>query len=101
MVRHVVLYKFRASVSEEQRQNTINILRALGQSIPEVREWSIGKQALPSMKAYDLAQVSGFENLESLERYRNNPNHISAKNLLSEIADWVVVDYEYLLEHEI
>jgi hypothetical protein len=100
MVRHIILYKFRTSVSEEQRQNAINTLRALGQSIPEVREWSIGEQALPSSKAYDLAQVSGFENLESLERYRNHPNHIRVKSLLSEIADWVVVDYEYLLEQE-
>lgn len=47
MIRHEILYKFRASVSEEQRQNALDTLRALGQSIPEVREWSIGKQALP------------------------------------------------------
>ena len=96
MIRHVVLYKFRAAVSGEQRRNAINTLRAMGQSIPEVREWSIGEQALPSSKAYDLAQVSGFENLEALERYRSHPNHISTKSLLSEIADWVGVDYEYL-----
>ncbi len=98
MIRHVILYKFRNSVSEEQRQNAINTLLAMGQSIPEVREWSIGKQALPSSTAYDLAQVSGFENVEALERYRNHPHHIRIKKLLSEIADWVVVDYEYSLE---
>lgn len=98
MIRHVILYKFRTSVSEEQRQNAIDTLRAMGQTIPEVREWSIGKQALPSSTAYDLAQVSGFENVDALERYRNHPNHIRTKNLLSEIADWVVVDYEYLSE---
>jgi Stress responsive A/B Barrel Domain len=96
MIRHVILYKFRAAVSEDQRQNAINTLRAMGQSIPEVREWSIGEQVLPSSKAYDLAQVSGFENPEALERYRNHPDHIRTRSLLSEIADWVVVDYEYL-----
>lgn len=74
------------------------MLCAMGQTIPEVREWSIGKQALPSSTAYDLAQVSGFENVDALERYRNHPNHIRAKNLLSEIADRIVVDYEYLPE---
>jgi hypothetical protein len=95
MIRHVILYKFRASASEEQRQNAIDTLRALGQSIPEVREWSIGKQALPSSKAYDVAQVSSFENVEALERYRNHPNHTTTKNLMSDIADWVLVDYEY------
>lgn len=94
MIRHVVLYKFHVSLSEEQRQDAINVLHAMGQSIPEVREWSIGKQALPSSTAYDLAQVSSFENVEALERYRNNPNHIRTKKLMGEIADMVVVDYE-------
>lgn len=100
MIRHVVPCKFRLSAPEEQRQNAVNMLRALGQSIPEVREWSIGRQALPSSTAYDLALVSGFENAEALDKYRNHPNHIRTKNLLSEIADLVVVDYEYSLEQE-
>lgn len=94
MIRHVVLYKFHVSLSEEQRQDAINVLHAMGQSIPEVREWSIGKQVLPSSTAYDLAQVSSFENVEALEKYRNNPNHIRTKKLMGEIADMVVVDYE-------
>ena len=100
MVRHVVLCKFRTSVSEEQCANAINALRTLGQSISEVREWSMGKQALPSSTAYDLAIVSSFENVEALERYRNHPDHIRTKNLLTEIADLAVVDYEYSLEQE-
>ena len=98
MIRHVILYRFHASVSEEQRRNAIDKLRALGQSIPEIREWSIGTQALPSHSAYDLAQVSGFDNVEALERYRKHPDHVSIKNLLTGLADWVVVDYEYLPE---
>jgi len=100
MIRHVVLCKFRTSASEEKRENAINMLRTLGQSIAEVREWSMGKQALPSSTAYDLAIVSGFENAEALERYRNHPDHIRIKNLLTEIADLAVVDYKYQIEQE-
>jgi hypothetical protein len=55
----------------------------------------MGKQALPSSTAYDLAIVSSFENVKALERYRNHPDHIRTKNLLTEIADLAVVDYEY------
>ena len=95
MIRHIVLCKFRTSVSEEQRRDVMNMLHTLGHSIPEVREWSVGRQALPSSTAYDVAIVSGFEDAGALERYRNHPNHIRTKNLLSEIADLVVVDYEY------
>lgn len=96
MIRHVLLGKFRTSASEEQRQDIINELHALRHSIPEIREWSVGKQALPSNTAYDFALVSGFENIEALERYRNHPDHIRIKNLLIETADMAVVDYEYL-----
>jgi hypothetical protein len=100
MIRHVLLYKFRASATDEQRRRAIDTLRAVGKSIPEVREWSIGEQTFPSKKAYDLAQVSSFENVQTLERFRNHPDHIRARNLMSEISDWVVVDYEYSLEEE-
>jgi hypothetical protein len=95
MIRHVVLCKFRTSASEEKRENAINMLHTLGQSIAEVQEWSMGKQALPSSTAYDLAIVSSFKNVEALERYRNHPDHIRIKNLLTEIAELAVVDYEY------
>jgi len=86
MIRHVILFKFRTSVSEEQRQNAINALRALGQSIPEVREWSIGRQALPSSSAYDLAQVSGFDDAGSAERYRKHPDHVGVKEPSEEFS---------------
>jgi hypothetical protein len=95
MIRHVVLCKFHTAVSEEKRENAINTLNTLGQAISEVREWSMGKQALPSKTAYDLAIVSSFENAEALERYRNHPDHIRTKNLLTEIAELAVVDYKY------
>ena len=95
MIRHVILFKFRDSATKEQRAHAINALRAVGKSIPEVREWSIGEQAFTSSKAYDLAQVSSFENKEALERYRKHPEHIRTRALMSEISDWVVVDYEY------
>jgi hypothetical protein len=34
MIRHVILYKFRAPVSEEQRQNALDTLRALDNLFP-------------------------------------------------------------------
>jgi hypothetical protein len=100
MVRHVVLCKFHASVPEKQRRNVIDAVHALGRSIPEVREWSVGTQAIPSSTAYDLAIVSGFDDMEALERYRKHPDHIGTKALLAEIADMAVVDYEYSSEQQ-
>jgi hypothetical protein len=94
MIRHVLLYKFRPSATEEERGTAFEMLTALGRSVPEVREWSVGRQAFPSPKAYDLAQVSGFDDIASLGRYRAHDEHNRTRDFIAQIADWVVVDYE-------
>lgn len=94
MIRHVLLFKFRPAVSDEQRQLAIAMLKSLGSSIPDVREWSVGEQMAPSPKAYDLAQVSSFDDLPALERFRHDPRHVKVRDVLAKIADWIVVDYE-------
>lgn len=95
MIRHVILFKFRASVSIKQSLQAISLLRDLGSVIPEIREWSIGEQAFESEKAYDIVQVSSFDNFDDLEHFKLNPEHIKVRNYLSQIADWLIVDYEF------
>jgi hypothetical protein len=95
MIRHVLLFKFRPSASKQQRRQAFNMLKDLGSDIPQVREWSIGVQALQSEKAYDIAQVSSFDNFNALEEFKLNPAHIKVRDYLSKIADWVSVDYEF------
>lgn len=70
------------------------LLKQLGTLIPEVREWSVGEHMVPSEKGYTLAQVSAFEDLDALERFRLHPQHVEVRNVLAEIADWISVDYE-------
>ena len=95
MIRHVILFKFRPDVSKEAKEKAISGLKNLETQIPDIKEWSIGVQALPSTRAYDIAQISGFENIEALQRFRNHPAHLKSRDYLATIADWVVVDYEF------
>ena len=94
MIRHVLLFKFYKDVSEEKKVEAITVLKSLGASVPEVREWSIGRQCRPSEKNWDVAEVSSFENLESLDRFRNHPEHKRIAEMFSKISDWHIVDYE-------
>jgi hypothetical protein len=94
MIRHVLLFKFRPSTSDEERRRAVSLPRQLGAIIPDVREWSIGEQITHSVKGYTLAQVSAFDGLDALERFRRHPCHIEVRNLFAKIADWISVDYE-------
>jgi hypothetical protein len=95
LIRHVLLFKFWPDVSQSERETALEELRNLKDHIPEIKEWSIGVQAFPSEKSHDFAQVSSFESLEDLGRFREDPEHIRVRNTLSRIADWAVVDYNY------
>ena len=94
MIRHVLLFKFRPSTTDEERRRAVSLLRRLGAIIPDVREWSIGEQLTHSVKGYTLAQVSAFDDFDALERFRSHPRHIEVRDVFAKIADWISVDYE-------
>lgn len=95
MIRHVILFKFYATATQTERDAAVRALRELGKTIPEVLEWSVGVRLDGApVKHYDVAQISSFENIAVLARFREHPEHIRVRDVLSKIADWVVVDYE-------
>jgi len=95
MIRHVILFKFKASASRQQRQEAFGRLKDLGTKLPQAREWSVGLQASRRDKAYDMAQVSSFDDLSALEEFRREPEHGKVREYLLKVADWIVVDYEF------
>ncbi|MCF7834142.1 MAG: Dabb family protein [Candidatus Pacebacteria bacterium] len=95
MVKHILLFKFKQGVSEEEKNKGIEMLRSLKEKVPEIKEWEIGIQREKSEKFYDFAQVSSFENIEDIKRFGENPEHEKVKAYLKERADWVKVDYDF------
>ena len=95
MIRHIVMFKFRPGVAEDQRREAVRKLAELGTKVPEIREWSVGAHIDTGRKAWDMVQVSGFEDFAALDRYRVHPEHVSVRDLLAQVADWAVVDYEF------
>ena len=96
MIKHILLFKFKKGVSQEEKDIGINMLKSLKDKIPEIKEWEIGVQRTKeeSEKFYDFAQVSSFENMEAIESYGENPIHEEVKQYLKARTTWVKVDYD-------
>ncbi|MBI4094999.1 MAG: Dabb family protein [Candidatus Liptonbacteria bacterium] len=79
----------------KKKKKIFYLLENLKKEIPEIREWSIGRQIKETGKDCDLAEVGSFDDPESLERFRKHPAHIKVRDMLTPIGSWTVVDYEY------
>lgn len=95
MIRHIVMFKFRPEASDEQRRRALRVLSDLGARIAEVREWSVGAHIDTGRKAWDMVQISAFDDFVALDRYRDNPEHVKVRDYLAQVADWAVVDYQF------
>jgi len=94
MLNHVVLIKFRKDVTEEAIQELENLLEELPNKIFEIHSYEFGRDIIHSDRSYDFALLSLFANLESLQRYKDHPDHQTVlKKILSISESIFVVDF--------
>lgn len=95
MIRHVVLFKFKAEVNETDRADLVARLKALPKRIPGILKPEVGEDFVKSPRSYDVALVFSFEDREALDRYVNHPNHVPVRERARQICDSdMKVDYE-------
>ena len=75
MFRHVALFTWTGSQTEEQVQALADALAALPAVIPEIREYHFGPDAGLSQPGCDYAVVADFDSTESFLAYRDHPAH--------------------------
>ena len=93
MIRHVIMWKFRAG-EEENMQKFLDGLRALNGVIPEIRRMEIGVNVLEKNN-YDACLIADFDDLAALERYKNDPRHVAVSSLCKSIRESRgAIDYE-------
>ena len=85
MIRHVIMWKFRAG-EEENMQKFLDGLRALNGVIPEIRRMEIGVNVLEKNN-YDACLIADFDDLEALERYKKDPRHVAVSALCKSIRE--------------
>jgi len=75
MLKHVVLFKFKKGAPEPAIAEIENGIAQLPSAIAEILELESGRDVIHSERSYDFALVSGFESLESMQRYQVHPSH--------------------------
>ena len=94
MITHIVLFKLKDE-SAENIEKARNILMDMDGKIPELKGIEVGVDVTHSDRSYNLALMTKFDSLESLEAYQINPLHVGvSKHMVSVSASIVAVDFE-------
>lgn len=96
MIKHVVFMKFKSGVTEEQVAELQRMLGALPGKIPDIREYSFGKDVVRSERSVDFALVSAFDDLDALKRYSGHPEHLPVLSLARNLSEMIfAADYVF------
>lgn len=89
---HVVLMKLKP---EGDADHLAALLNDLNGRIPGLQSMSAGSNVVPSDRAFDLALVSVFDDLEAMQAYQTHPAHVAVAGEIRAAADQIVaVDFD-------
>jgi Stress responsive A/B Barrel Domain len=95
MLTHIVIWKYRADVESEVRQEHVALLKGLAAIIPEIESLSVGFDVLFLPRSYHTGLVATFRNREALQAYTIHPEHVKAAAFGKAISEHVAsVDFE-------
>ena len=96
MLKHVVLFKFKAETSAADIDKLATGLGALPEIIAEIREFVFGRDVVRSERSYDFGLVSSFDDRAALDAYAVHPDHQLVVAHVKQICSSVVaIDFEY------
>ncbi len=99
MIKHIVMWRLKASAEGASREQNAKILKteleALKKKIPLIRHIEVGINMMPSEAAYDVALYSEFANEKDLESYQKHPEHLKIADFAARVRESrAVVDYK-------
>jgi quinol monooxygenase YgiN len=95
MIRHIVMFRFKAETSDADRAAFLEMLRALPSKIQEVQDFEAGFDVVRAPRSFDLALVASYADLAALDRYAKHEHHLPVVERAKEICEQVAaVDYE-------
>jgi hypothetical protein len=95
MLTHIVVWKYKPEVVEQQRREHIARLRGLVGVIPEIVSFAVGADVLRLPRSYHTGLVATFRDRAALEAYDARPEHQSVVQLGRSISEHVAsVDFE-------
>lgn len=98
MVKHIVLFKLKETLSEEEKKDVMNRFKAAIEALPEkidfIRQVFVGLNCNAAEK-WDICLESTFDSLNDVTAYSVHPAHVAAAGILKDAkADRACVDYE-------
>ena len=94
MLTHIVVWKYRADVEQDVREEHVNRLRRLASVIQEIETFRVGFDVLGLPRSYDTGLVVTFRNRAALDAYTIHPEHILVADMGRNISEHVAsVDF--------
>ena len=94
MLTHIVIWKYRPEVGDEERREHVARLRALAEIIPELLSFAVGFDVLRLPRSYHTGLVATFRDRAGLEAYTAHPEHVAAADFGRGISEHVAsVDF--------
>jgi hypothetical protein len=94
MLTHIVVWKYRADVERETREEHVSLLRSLAKIIPAVKSLAVGFDTLGLPRSYDTGLVAIFDDRSALDAYTVHPDHVKVANFGRSISEHVAsVDF--------
>ena len=96
MIRHIVLFRFKAETADADRKAFREMLEALPSKISEILEFETGWDLVRAPRSFDLALVAVYADLAALDCYARHEHHIPVVERSKQICEQVVaVDFEF------
>lgn len=97
MVKHIVMWNFLDTMTEEQKKEAVEKMKQLLEPIKELVPGAVDIQVIGneiSSSNRDVALISTFETMEALSTYQTHPAHVEAgKYVRSVTCDRACMDY--------
>lgn len=95
MLTHIVVWKYRADISQDTRDEHLNRLRLLHSVVPGIQSFAVGIDTLHSPKSYDTGLVATFRDRSVLDAYTVHPDHVQVVEFGRDITESMAkVDFE-------
>lgn len=99
MVKHIVLFRLKDSLTREEKLDVMNRFKAAIEALPAriavIRKVFVGLN-INDGEQWDICLESEFDTLADVRLYAAHPDHVAAAGILKDAKDGrACVDYEF------
>ena len=95
MLTHIVCWKYKEEITDDQRRDHVAKLRSLPNVIDNIESFEAGADILHLQRSFDTGLVAKFADREALDAYTDHPEHQKVIALGKQLAERAIsVDFE-------